>query len=111
VGVSEATPSESPFVEAFAPNEGNVLVVTATSGKALEQLAQRYADFIDANPEVSVGHLCYAVNTGRAALAQRTVFYGHDSQPDVLVKSLKGFNDLYNDVDVRFVLYFTFIGI
>ena len=91
VVVSEAPPSESPFVEAFAPNEGNVLVVTATPGKALEQLAQRYADFIEANPEVSVGRLCYAVNTGRAALAQRAVFYGHDNQPDVLVKNVRAY--------------------
>ncbi len=81
--------------------------MTATSGKALEQLAQRYANFIEANPEVSVGHSCYAVTTGRAALEQRAVFNGHDSQPDVLVKSLKGFDDLYSDVDVRFVLYVT----
>ena len=65
--------------------------MTATSGKALEQLAQRYADFIEANPDVSVGHLCYAVNTGRAALAQRAVFYGHDSEPDVLVKNLRAY--------------------
>ena len=76
---------------AFAPNEDNVLVVTATSGKALEQQAQRYADFIEANPDVSVGHLCYAVNTGRAALAQRAVFCGHDSEPDVLVKNLRAY--------------------
>jgi amino acid adenylation domain-containing protein len=51
----------------------HLLALSARDEMALQALAQRFADHLAAYPEVSLADVCFTVNSGRAALAQRLV--------------------------------------
>ena len=49
----------------------NLLTLSAKSDCALVELAQRYSNFIDSQPEVPLADICYTANTGRAHFERR----------------------------------------
>lgn len=49
----------------------NVLPLSARSPDALVALAQRYRDWLDANPKVDVAHVCYTAGVGRSHFEHR----------------------------------------
>lgn len=78
--VEEAPPSatEDEYSSEGAPVEPadvrqslNVLPLSARSPDALVALAQRYRDWLDANPKVDVAHVCYTAGVGRSHFEHR----------------------------------------
>ena len=49
----------------------NLLTLSAKSEKALLELAQRYAVFLETNPTASIADICFSANTGRSHFDHR----------------------------------------
>ena len=49
----------------------HLLTLSAKSDRALVELAQRYSNFIDSQPEVPLADICYTAHTGRAHFERR----------------------------------------
>jgi acyl transferase domain-containing protein len=49
----------------------HVLTLTAKSDRALQELAQRYADFLASHPEASLADICFTANTRRTHFDRR----------------------------------------
>ncbi|MEM9492506.1 MAG: polyketide synthase, partial [Myxococcota bacterium] len=49
----------------------NLLTLRAKSERALRDMAGRYRDLLDEQPELSLADLCYSANTGRSNFPQR----------------------------------------
>jgi thioester reductase-like protein len=49
----------------------HLLTLSAKSEKALEELAQRYVDFLASHPQVSLADVCFTANTGRSHFDHR----------------------------------------
>ncbi len=50
-----------------------ILTLSARSDRALEELAQRYSNFLDSKPEISLADICFTANTGRTHFERRLV--------------------------------------
>ena len=50
-----------------------ILTISARSDRALEKLAQRYSNFLDSKPEISLADICFTANTGRTHFERRLV--------------------------------------
>jgi 3-oxoacyl-[acyl-carrier-protein] synthase II len=58
-------------IRLFAPNtisnpKSHLLTLSARSKQALQDLVQKYQNFLSANPEVNLADLCFTANTGRS---------------------------------------------
>ena len=53
------------------PSSPQVFTLSAKTESALQQLAQRYADFLAQHPDCSLVDLCFTANTGRSPFAHR----------------------------------------
>ncbi|MGA2850722.1 MAG: SDR family NAD(P)-dependent oxidoreductase, partial [Terracidiphilus sp.] len=62
--ILEAPPGYSPTIA--APEANHVLVISARTAGALRTLANRYAEFIASNPDVSLQDACYTAYVGRS---------------------------------------------
>ncbi|HEY9669421.1 MAG TPA: SDR family NAD(P)-dependent oxidoreductase, partial [Coleofasciculaceae cyanobacterium] len=58
----------------------HLLTLSAKSEKALEELAQRYAYFLESHPEVSLADVCFTANTGRSHFDYRLAVVAESSQ-------------------------------
>jgi acyl transferase domain-containing protein/non-ribosomal peptide synthetase component F len=54
--------------------------LSARSETALEQLVQRYQEFLESEPEHSLRDICFTANTGRAHFSFRTAVIGADAE-------------------------------
>jgi acyl transferase domain-containing protein/acyl-CoA synthetase (AMP-forming)/AMP-acid ligase II/pimeloyl-ACP methyl ester carboxylesterase len=59
------------IAEAITTNPKQVLVLSAKSEKALEDLVTEYIGFLDGNPDVTLADICFSANTGRVAFNHR----------------------------------------
>ncbi|VEP11898.1 Polyketide synthase family protein [Hyella patelloides LEGE 07179] len=50
-----------------------ILTLSARSDRALVELAQRYSNFLDSKPEISLADICFTANTGRTHFECRFV--------------------------------------
>ena len=66
-----------------------ILTLSARSDRALEELAQRYSNFLDSKPEISLADICFTANTGRTHFERRLVAIAN-SQTE-LQQSLQAF--------------------
>ncbi len=66
-----------------------ILTLSAKSDRALSELAQRYSNFLDAEPEVSLADICFTANSGRTHF-ERRLFAIADSATE-LQQSLQAF--------------------
>jgi acyl transferase domain-containing protein len=65
---------QAPAVSGTAAATAGPFVISAANGKALRALAGRWAEWLDAHGEVSLGEICAAAYWGRARLARLGVF-------------------------------------
>jgi acyl transferase domain-containing protein/acyl carrier protein len=49
----------------------HLLTISAKSGNALDELAQRYKNYLTAHPNLNLGNICFSANTGRAHFQHR----------------------------------------
>jgi acyl transferase domain-containing protein len=56
-----------------------LLALSAKSEKALRELAQRYVDFLVADPGVSLADVCFTANTGRSHFDHRLAVVAHST--------------------------------
>jgi len=68
--ILEAAPVP-PEVVADIERPLHLLTISAKSEKALEELAQSYADFLASHPEASLFDVCFTANTGRSHFDHR----------------------------------------
>ena len=61
----------------------HLLTLSAKNPVALQQLTQRYADYLTDQPEVALADVCFNSNSGRTHFEQRLVLVGSD-QGDVI---------------------------
>jgi acyl transferase domain-containing protein/acyl carrier protein len=69
---------EDVAVSAAAPREAEVLPVSAKDERALRELARRYAEHLEARPDLDPADLCFSAGEGRAALPERLAVCGAD---------------------------------
>lgn len=81
--VSEAKTSELPIES----GEPQVLAISAKSAIALQQLLQRYIDFIKRRPQLNVASLCYSAALGRSDFNYRTALVA--DTPSALLEALQ----------------------
>lgn len=62
--ILEEAPSNPQPIASDRP--AHLLTLSAKSEAALRELAQRYADYLAAHPEVSLADICFTTNTGRS---------------------------------------------
>ena len=60
-----------PTTETRSERPLQILTLSAKSDRALTQLAQRYGNFLESQPEVPLTDICYTANTGRAHFERR----------------------------------------
>ena len=68
----------------------HLLTLSAKNEKALQELVQRYQDFLIAHPEVSLADVCFTGNTGRVHFNHRLCVMASD-----LVEVLEGLQGLF----------------
>lgn len=54
----------------------HLLTLSAKTNEALQELANRYATVLNAEPTVSLAHFCFTTNTGRTHFAHRVALMG-----------------------------------
>ncbi|MEN1682091.1 MAG: acyltransferase domain-containing protein, partial [Planctomycetota bacterium] len=69
--ILEEAPAEALVNEPPSIDGPRWLTLSARSEPSLKQLAERYADWLEAETDTSLEAACFAANTGRAALAER----------------------------------------
>jgi len=89
--VLEEAPALSHAQSAVRPAAANLLVLSARSPESLRALARRYAEWIEAHPEVPLEALCGNAATRRTALSHRASFVSRDSQS--LIESLRAYDE------------------
>ncbi|NEO73370.1 MAG: type I polyketide synthase, partial [Moorea sp. SIO3H5] len=57
--------------EEFIERPCHILTLSAKCDKALQELAQRYQEFLDTNPTTSIADICFTANTGRTHFKHR----------------------------------------
>ncbi|MEM8673191.1 MAG: type I polyketide synthase [Cyanobacteria bacterium P01_G01_bin.67] len=67
----------------------HLLSLTAKSQKALQELAQRYTNFLTLNPDVNLADVCFTANTGRMHFNHRLAAV--TSSADLLCQQLRAF--------------------
>jgi acyl transferase domain-containing protein/acyl carrier protein len=73
--ILEQAPHEATPASAEA-GRAHVLTLSAKSEAALHELACQYANYLDCDPSVAIGDVCFTANTGRAQFSQRLVVVG-----------------------------------
>jgi len=58
----------------------HLLTLSAKNEAALQQLAQRYQDFLIAHPQVSLADVCFTANTGRSHFTHRLALVAQSTQ-------------------------------
>ncbi len=66
-----------------------ILTLSARSDRALEELAQKYSNFLDSKPDISLADICFTANTGRTHFERRLVAIA--SSKTELQQSLQAF--------------------
>ncbi|GGS25407.1 hypothetical protein GCM10010252_75600 [Streptomyces aureoverticillatus] len=69
--ILEQAPTPAPAPAAAAGEAAPVLTLSAKSGPALREQAERYRQFVAERPDVDVAALCYTANVGRAHFPHR----------------------------------------
>ena len=72
--VLEEAPSSPPKAETLEPSQErpqHLLTLSAKTPAALQQLAQRYQTYLTAEPNLSIGDICFTANTGRSHFPHR----------------------------------------
>jgi 3-oxoacyl-(acyl-carrier-protein) synthase/acyl carrier protein len=82
---------EAPPVNSFSPESGeHILALSAKSPEALQELVQRYHDYLEHHPDISLSYLCFTANTGRKHFEYR--FAAIAGTVEALVEQLKSFD-------------------
>jgi amino acid adenylation domain-containing protein len=82
---------EAPPVNSFSPESGeHILALSAKSPEALQELVQRYHDYLEHHPDISLSDLCFTANTGRKHFEYR--FAAIAGTVEALVEQLKSFD-------------------
>ncbi len=77
----------------------HILSLSALSTVALEELMQRFGDFLKTNTNCDIGDLCYTANTGRRCFPYRMTFIA--STGGELIEQINfGYSDLPGDLGV-----------
>ena len=79
---AHAVLEEAPAITTTEPESSrplHILALSARSENALAQLVQRYAEFLESNPEQSLRDICFTANTGRAHMSFRTAVIAADA--------------------------------
>jgi acyl transferase domain-containing protein/surfactin synthase thioesterase subunit/acyl carrier protein len=71
---------EAPEQADLERGEGSVFRLSARDPQALRDLAGRYADFLEANPEPDLGQLCFTLAVGRSHFEHRLALPGLSAQ-------------------------------
>ncbi|MBD2504909.1 type I polyketide synthase [Anabaena azotica] len=58
----------------------HLLALSARSGKALQELVERYEEYIESHPERSLEDICYTANTGRSHFPHRLAIIADHKQ-------------------------------
>ncbi|MEM7134163.1 MAG: amino acid adenylation domain-containing protein [Chloroflexota bacterium] len=70
--VLEEPPVQSAIVSSSLPERSHhLLTLSAHTPEALRELAQRYGQHVETNPEIDLGDLCFTANTGRKHFEHR----------------------------------------
>jgi acyl transferase domain-containing protein len=79
--ILEAAPEESRGAGGIFQVERSLhlLTLSAKNETALQELAQRYADFFAADADVSLADVCFSANTGRSHFAHRLAIVAESS--------------------------------
>jgi acyl transferase domain-containing protein len=80
--ILEAAPEESRGAGGIFQVERSLhlLTLSAKNETALQELAQRYADFFAADADVSLADVCFSANTGRSHFAHRLAIVAESSK-------------------------------
>jgi amino acid adenylation domain-containing protein len=81
---------EAPVREISEESGENILALSARSPEALQQLVQRYIDYLELHPDISPADLCFTANTGRKHFEYR--FAAIADTVEALVEQLKSFD-------------------
>jgi acyl transferase domain-containing protein len=66
----------------------HVITLSSKSETGLEQVLQKYTEFLEANPKLELSDVAYSANTGRAHFPYRVAFVGKDLTE--VTKKVKG---------------------
>ena len=77
--IVEEAPALQPMAAKFERPQ-HILTLSAKSEKALEELTQRYEDFLASHPEVSPADVCFTANTSRSHFNHRLAVVAESTQ-------------------------------
>lgn len=74
------TVPEASKSKAFSEPSDHILTLSAKCEKALQELAQRYEEFLDCNSTTAVADICFTANTGRSHFKHRLAVVGKSTE-------------------------------
>ncbi len=77
--------------EEFSERSHHILTLSAKCEKALQELAQRYHEFLDDNSTAAIADICFTANTGRSHFNHRLAVIGQSTEQ--LREQLKTFKN------------------
>ena len=90
--IVEEAPAEQRIEQRESERSEHLLVLSARSEVALQQLAGRYVQWLEAEPEAELADVCYSAGVGRSHLGQRAaaVVNSVEEAKELLVKLERG---------------------